>query len=480
MPGGTWSFQNKIEPGIYINFIGSPTTLVNVGDRGVVAIAKELNWGDTDDIITINSTNDVFTKLGYAATSDEMLWVREIFRGTNRTSGAASILVGRLTTTGGLAATVTDGTLTITALYTGTRGNDISIVVTPDLDTEYETTDTTDPDNPVTTTHYAVWRVETVVDNIIRDTQTIGSWTSDTDYVQADINMLVVNNWVTFAGTGEPTATAGISLVNGANGTVAPTAHADFLEKIEPFTFNVIAYDGIDQTTKTAYATFVTRLGYDDGRYAIAVVSDYHTADEILVVSVDNGYLLNTDVEIAANQAVWWVAGTQAGATVYQSLTYASHPDAVQSLPRLTREERETAIKQGSLVFTEEFGITKILTDINTFTSYTTDKGPVFSKNRTIRVLTSIANDIYEVFARSYLGVVDNTPTGRDLFKSEIIAYMLQLQGNGAIQNFVADDVQVLPGIDVDAIVINVAVQVVNAVEKVYMTVTVTAEETVA
>lgn len=478
MAGGTWDFQNKIQPGIYINFKGSPTTLVTVGTRGVVAIPKSMEWGDPDEIIEINATNEVLTKLGYDITSPEMLWVREIFRGSNRTSGAASILVGRLGTTAGVKATASLTPLTVTAKYVGTRGNDITMVVAPDLDTEYTISDGEEPPN--TTTHYAVYRVETIVDNVIRDSQTIGSFTSETEYVQADVSELIDNDWVTFSGTGEPVANAGTALAGGDSGTLTASAYADFLDKIEPFTFNVLIYDGIDPTTKTAFATFITRMGYNEGKYAILVVSNYHTADEILVVSVDNGFVLNDDTVIAPEQATWWVGGVQAAATVAQSLTYASHPDAIRAEPRMTSAELDTAIKQGSLVFIEEFGLTKILTDINTFTSYTPEKGTVFSKNRTIRVLTSIANDIYAVFAQYYLGVVDNTPEGRNLFKAEIISYMIQLQGVGAIQNFDADDVIVTPGLDVDAIRVDVAVQVVNAVEKVYMTVTVTAEEVAA
>lgn len=479
MAGGTWEFQNKIQPGIYINFKGSPTTLVSVGTRGVVAIPKQLDWGSTDDIIEIWSTSDVMSKLGYDITSPEMLWIREIFRGSNRTSGAAAILIGRLETTGGAAATVVMDNLTATAKYIGARGNDITIAVVPDLDTEYTTEEPGDPD-PTTVTHYAVYRVQTIVDNVIRDSQTIGSWTSESDYVQADINELVANDWVTFSGVGEPVANAGTPLASGNSGVLAASAYADFLETIEPFSFNVLCYDGTDTTVKSAYATFITRMGYNEGRYAVLVTSEYHNADEILVISVDNGYILNDDTTITAAQATWWLSGVEAAASVAQSLTYASHPDAIRAEPRLTSAELDTAIQQGSIVFIEEFGLTKILTDINTFTSYTPEKGRVFSKNRTVRVLTSIANDIYAVFAQYYIGVVDNTPEGRNLFKAEIIAYMVQLQGQGAIQNFVADDVVVYPGNEVDSIRVDVAVQVVNAVEKVYMTVTVTAEEVAA
>ena len=43
MAGGTWEAQNKLQPGIYINFKSSPKLLATIGDRGIVAIAREMD-----------------------------------------------------------------------------------------------------------------------------------------------------------------------------------------------------------------------------------------------------------------------------------------------------------------------------------------------------------------------------------------------------------------------------------------------------
>ena len=50
------------------------------------------------------------------------------------------------------------------------------------------------------------------------------------------------------------------------------------------------------------------------------------------------------------------------------------------------------------------------------------------------------------------------------------------MQANGGIQNFEADDIQVSAGTDVDAVVVNAAIQPVDSVEKIYMAVTVSAD----
>ena len=94
-------------------------------------------------------------------------------------------------------------------------------------------------------------------------------------------------------------------------------------------------------------------------------------------------------------------------------------------------------------------------------------------KNRVIRTLHTIANDLYMQFSESFIGVVDNNATGRDLFKAVIVGYLQEMQANNAIQNFEPDDVEVLPGDDIDAVVINLQIQPVDAAEKLYVVITV-------
>ncbi|MEY8672739.1 phage tail sheath C-terminal domain-containing protein, partial [Enterococcus gallinarum] len=55
--------------------------------------------------------------------------------------------------------------------------------------------------------------------------------------------------------------------------------------------------------------------------------------------------------------------------------------------------------------------------------------------------------------------------------KADRISYFNSLQGAGAITNFSAEDVSVEAGNDKDSIVLNVQVQPVDAMEKLYMTV---------
>ena len=109
--------------------------------------------------------------------------------------------------------------------------------------------------------------------------------------------------------------------------------------------------------------------------------------------------------------------------------------------------------------------------DINSLTTFTQDITAPYQKNRIIRTLSTLANDLSTQFAQGYIGIVDNNDDGRSLFKSAIVGYIREMESNGAITNFSPDDVEVLAGKSIDSIVININIQPVDAVEKIYVTI---------
>ena len=135
--------------------------------------------------------------------------------------------------------------------------------------------------------------------------------------------------------------------------------------------------------------------------------------------------------------------------------------------------EISEAIQKGEVVFIDNFGTVKVCTDINTLTSFSVDKGQEYSKNRVMRVLNQFCNDVYRQFSLYYIGKVDNNESGRGLLKGWIVGYLNEMQANGGIQNFVADDVTVQAGNSVDSVLVGVWLQPVDAIEKIYMDVAV-------
>lgn len=60
------------------------------------------------------------------------------------------------------------------------------------------------------------------------------------------IEELKENAWVKFTGTGAPAETAGQALEGGKDPEVSPSDYAQFLTVLEPYTFDILVYDGTD------------------------------------------------------------------------------------------------------------------------------------------------------------------------------------------------------------------------------------------
>jgi len=448
MAGGNWTAQNKVRPGIYINFSTRGSQALTLGSRGTAAICRALSWGPVREIVTVDAGADTTGVIGWGITTEQARFLREMFKGTGSTGGPTKVLLYRPEAVGAAAASAAlgEGGVTVTALYPGVRGNDISIVSAEDVD------------EPGTFT------VATLVDGKQVDIQRAKTAAE-----------LSANSWVKFSGTGALTATAGVTLSGGADGAVDTSAYAAFLEALEPYHFDVLAYDGTDSTVNQALVAFVKRISAQEGRYSQLVTTNAENADSRFVINCRSGVVLEDGTALTPQETVWWLAGAQAGAQYHQALSYASYPGAKDVVPRLSGSQIEEAIKAGNLVLAEEFGKVRIETDINTLVSYTPEIGEVFHKNRTMRVCNTLANDIYREFSLHYLGKVNNNEEGRGLFKGTILDYLLEMYSKGALRERpTGEDVEVLMGSSIDSIVINLALFLADAVEKIYMTITVT------
>lgn len=432
MAGGTFLTQNKVRTGIYINFQSEPRALGTIGERGIVTMPLVLPWGLENEIIAIEAGENTLSKLGYSITEAELLLVKETLK------RAKTLLLYRVNK--GVKATATSGELTVTAKYSGVRGNDITIVVESNID---------EP---------TLFDVKTIVDGIEQDVQTV-----------ANVAGLQDNDWVTFNTSGDLEETAGLPLTGGNDGTTNNQNYLDYLEKIETYDFNTMGLPVADNTLKSVFVSFCKRLREDEGKKVQLVLENYPTADYEGVISVKNGVILTDGTQLTALECVAWVAGATAGANVNESLTYAAYNDAVDVNPRYTNSQIITALLNGEFVFIANENRALVEQDINTFTSFTPDKGKQFSKNRAIRVLDTIGNDFYRIFSTFYLGKISNNADGRILLKGECINYLDNLQAIEAIQNFDSQtDIIILQGDEPDSVYIEVYIQVVDSVEKIY------------
>ena len=528
MAGGTWIDQNKVRPGVYINYKSKPASLAQMGERGTVAIAQVLDWGERSKWYIISDPSDC-EQFGHSIADDACLFVRQILKGTNRTAGASKILLWSLETPLSVTQTVTANGFTIMHqaqgevkdLVFGTNNEKMdynesysysvtlinaNAISNPEIVNndgkvalKFDVTSAsgeiaganvtyTDPGaqkatatigNLVATARYfgtfgnrlsvaisagasSTFNVQTKLDGQIVDSQVVSAITD-----------LVSNSYIDWSGTGDLAVNSGVVLSGGTNGEAGASDYAAFLSALEPEKFDIVICDSSDASIKASFCDFVKRLSNDEGQRCQAVVSNLSNDSECVISVYNQTVTLNDGTELDSQKLTWWVGGASAGANVNESLTYASHPDAVDVTPKLTASQQESAINNGHIAFISQFGKIQILTDINTFTTFSTNKGRAFRKNRVVRTVFGLCNDIYKTFALYHIGVTDNNDDGRAALKGEILDLMSRYEGNRALQNVNPDDVTVIKGIDSDAVVIEIYCQPVDSIEKIYVNITI-------
>ena len=246
------------------------------------------------------------------------------------------------------------------------------------------------------------------------------------------------------------------------------------LETAKTVFFNVLCYpyDGDGKAAnKAAIVSWIKAMREDEGRGCRAVLANQE-ADYEGVINVTQGIKMSGGTELTAAQVTAWVAGATAGASITTSNTGTKYVDAVDVIPRMSKSQMETAVKAGQFIFKVDTSqnVTAVY-DINSLVSTTVEKGKLFTKNRIVRTLDNIRNDITTIYESSYIGKINNDANGRNLLKASLSEYFTELQNMGAIQNFDPADITVEAGVDSDAVVVTIAIQPVDRVEKIYITV---------
>lgn len=279
---------------------------------------------------------------------------------------------------------------------------------------------------------------------------------------------LVANDYVTFKAA-DLAVTAGTPLTDGTNGTVDGTAHQAYLDKIESYTYNTMGVVVTDDVTKKLYVAFNKRLRDELGIKFQLVVYNL-SADYMGVISVKNKV---TDTGWSEAALVYWVTGAESGCAVNKSCQNKKYDGGFTVDTNYTQNELKAAIKAGEFTFHKVNGVVRVLEDINSMVTTSDTCGDVFKDNQTIRVIDQLGNDDAVLFNTKYLGVVPNNASGRTSLWSDLVKIRTQLQELGAIEGFTDSDVTVAQGDSKKAVVITSAITVVNAMGKLYETVTV-------
>ena len=428
--GGTWITQNKILPGAYINVISMARAIPTLSDRGVATIPYKGDWGALGEVVEVSSADmqrDSMKIFGFDYTNDVLKPMREIFK------NSITCYFYRLGTGGAKAANTF-----ATAKHVGIRGNNLSITVSANVD------------NP------ANYDVTLMFSGFTVDSQTVAS--------SADLQD---NEFVTYIKTATLSAALNVPFTGGTNPTVQNADYQNYLNAIEPYSFNAIGCPSNDTAIKSLFTAFTKRMRDEQGVKFQCVTYD-NPADFEGVINVLNKV---TDAGADEFSLIYWVTGTAAGTAVNRSALNKIYDGEYTIDVNYTQSQLITAIKSGQFTFHRVATNIRVLADINSLVTTTLEKGDIFKENQTIRVIDQIANDIAYVFNTKYIGQVPNDNAGRISFWSDIVQHHMQLQDIRAIEGFTDSDVKVAQGNTKRAVVVSDAVSVVNAMAQLYMNV---------
>ena len=365
---------------------------------------------------------------GYAYTDDKMKGLRDLFK-------KAKTLYAYRLNGGGKKASNTFAT----AKYSGTRGNDLKIVIQKNADND------------------SLFDVSTYMGLSKVDAQTVDKASALTD-----------NDYVAFKKDATLAVTASTPLTGGENGAGTSDAYQTYLDKIEPYAFNSMGVVTTDKATKSLFASFNKRMRDEVGKKFQLVLYQYKEADYMGTISVKNRVL-----DDGADEAslVYWVTGAAGGCEVNKSNQNMIYDGEFTPDLNYTQAELEKAIKAGEFTFHNVNGVPRVLDDINTMVSTTDTCGDIFKDNQTIRVIDQIANDTAVLFATKYLGAVPNDAAGRTSFWADLVKLHNELQKIRAIEDFKDSDITVAQGDTKKSVVTSGAISVINAMGKLYMSV---------
>lgn len=428
--GGTFTVQNKVLPGAYINFISTARASANMTDRGIATIALELDWGTDNEVVEISNLEvkeKALRVFGYSWDHERLKGIRDLFLNIK-------IFYCYKLTSGGVKSVSVHGT----AKCSGTRGNDLKVVVQTNI-----------LDN-------AKYDVKLMIGDILVDTQTVHTSTE-----------LIDNDFIVWDKTVTLELTAGTLLTGGTTAKVTGESHQAYLDKIEAYSFNTMGLLSGDDITKALYTAFTKRMREEVGAKFQTVLFNC-SADYEGVVNVKNS---TTTEGVPESSLVYWVTGISAGCLINKSNLNKSYDGEFDIDVNYTQTQLSKAILAGEFMLHRVGNDSRVLSDVTSLVTETDTKGEVFKDNQAIRVLDQIATDIAILFNTKYLGTIQNNEAGRIGLWADIVKHHEQLRDLNAIENFSDKDVVVGLGADKKAVVISDVITVVGTMAQIYMTV---------
>lgn len=205
--------------------------------------------------------------------------------------------------------------------------------------------------------------------------------------------------------------------------------------------FNTICMPNAEADDNTSIETFVNKMK-NIVKYRVCGVL-YNKASnnfEIMNLTAKNITLGGTSVNSAS--VVARLAGLVEGTPLNKSITFSTlEYDGVEAL---TKEEADTRINNGEIIFVREMGKIRVARGVTSMTASDKDTGDAFKNLQTVKISNLVHNDLRKVIVEKYIGKVPNTYANKCNLIVEITEYLRELEREQLIEqiNYVGIDIE--------------------------------------
>lgn len=443
---GTWESQNKIRPGVYINYVFSEAELINYASNGALALnyMLPLNPQGVIEITSADIKQKTLEKYGVTQGSDAYKYITTLLKYSSKL-----VLYSPKVTDAANARLTVSGKYTAVAKYPGVEGNKIAIEIIGEAG--------------ATKTFNTYYNDELVAIQTLSNGET---------------TLVGNNDFVDITVTAAPDAAIPTLLAGGSNGTVNPTGYTTFLNELQNKEVEVLAvcltedvYDFsiIEDFINSYNANHVQKVVVV---YPITGDSITVRNSEFVIAIANQTATLENGLTMNAVQLAGYIGAKEAGATYVDDLTFNLCEDII-SISELTNEAIETNIKQGVMNLSLRSDRNVVIEDdINSLVLLGENQSSALKANDTLRLLNDLSYRIVSYGENVVIGKKKVTETTLNLVKAYIISIMNEYAQQQVIINFDSkNDVQVVFGEQEDGILCTIAIQKTQSAKKLYFSI---------
>ncbi|KNF07169.1 phage tail sheath protein [Gottschalkia purinilytica] len=207
-------------------------------------------------------------------------------------------------------------------------------------------------------------------------------------------------------------------------------SYLEGLNYLETIDFNVLAVPGALDSDMSILSTWVKDMRDKKNRKILAVLKT--NADHEGVINFTTEEIETVDDLYTSSQYSSRIAGLIAGLPLTIAPTFQVLKEVI-SIPKSTKEQTDTKIKNGEFILYHDGEKTKIARGVTSLTTTTENKSEEWKKIKLVRIYDKIYTDIKKTIEDEYVGKVQNSYINKLLLVTAINTYLEVLEQNGIL-----------------------------------------------